>query len=111
VSVGSVNSPWYTVRCVFRSRSDHGFAYEERLTLWLADSIDQAIILAEGEAAEYARVVEDEYVGLAQAYWLPEPPASGAEVFSLIRDSELASEEYLNRYFDTGREHQSELGH
>jgi hypothetical protein len=106
VSVGSVNSPWHTVRCVFRSSSDDGFAYEERLTLWLADSMDQAITLGQGEAAECASAVENEYIGLAQAYQLPELPASGVEVFSLIRDSELAAGEYLNQFFDTGREFQ-----
>ena len=32
---------------------------------------------------------------------------SGAEVFSLARDSELASDEYLDSFFDTGTERQS----
>lgn len=30
----------------------------------------------------------------------------GVEVFSLMRDSDLASEDYISRFFDTGAEHQ-----
>lgn len=105
---GSVDSQWYTVRCVFQSDSDDGFAYEERVTVWQAESFDQAISLAEAEAAEYAEHFHLKYVGLAQAYLLvdPGPPTSGVEVFSLVRDSDLAPKEYLDRFFDTGRERQ-----
>jgi hypothetical protein len=31
-------------------------------------------------------------------------PGHGAEVFSLIRDSDLGAEDYITRYFDTGTE-------
>jgi hypothetical protein len=81
------------------------------VTLWQAESFDQAISLAEAEAAEYAEQVHLKYVGLAQAYLLsdPDPPTSGAEVFSLVRDSDLAPNDYLNRFFDTGRERQGYL--
>jgi hypothetical protein len=108
VAEGSVDSQWYTVRCVFQSDADDGFAYEERVTLWQAASFDQAISLAEAEASEYAAHVQVKYVGLAQAYLLSDPdsPISGAEVFSLVRDSDLAPNDYLNRFFDTGRERQ-----
>jgi len=108
VAEGPVDSQWYTVRCVFQSDSDDGFAYEERLTLWQAESFDQAISLAEAEAVEYAEHLQVKYVGLAQAYLLvdPDPPTSGAEVFSLVRDSDLAPRDYLDRFFNTGRERQ-----
>ena len=43
---------------------------------------------------------------MAQAFHLFEPPADGAEVFSLLRDSQLGPDEYLTTYFDTGDEHQ-----
>jgi len=111
VAEGSVRPQWYTVRCVFQSDSDDGFAYEERVTLWQAESFDQAISLAEAEASEYAAHVRVKHVGLAQAYLLgdPDPPTSGAEVFSLVRDSDLAPKEYLDRFFDTGRERQGYL--
>jgi hypothetical protein len=55
----------------------------------------------------YARDLETaEYTGLAQAYKLFDPPVDGAEVFSLIRDSQLAPDDYLNTFFDTGSERQ-----
>jgi hypothetical protein len=47
---------------------------------------------------------------LAQAYWMPNPPGQGAEVFSLLRESELPTSEYLNRFFDTGAERQTRQG-
>jgi hypothetical protein len=33
-------------------------------------------------------------------------PADGAEIFSLMRDSDLAPEDYLDSFFDTGTEGQ-----
>jgi hypothetical protein len=109
VSEDSTDLLWYTVRCVFQSESDEGFLYEERLTLWQAKSFEDAISLAESEAAEYAQGAQIKYLGLAQACVLAdsEPPTSGAEVFSLVRDSDLAPKDYLDRFFDTGRERQS----
>lgn len=102
---------WYSVRCVFQTPHEEGFSYEERVTLWRAGDFDEAIALAEEEASEYAAAVSDEtaqteYVGLAQSYWLSDEPDQGAEVFSLIRDSTLDSDAYLERFFDTGTEHQ-----
>jgi hypothetical protein len=98
---------WYTVRCLFGSARDKGFAYEERMTLWCTDSFDNAIALAEKEAATYAASTNSEYLDLAQVCLLPGHPTSGAEVFSLVRDSELASDEYLDSFFDTGTERQT----
>ena len=98
-------SSWYGVRCLFQLGPDAPGAgsYEERVTLWRAASPDEAIALAEAEAAEYAAALTDvSDLGLVQAYALPEPPGHGAEVFSLIRDSPLAAEEYLDQFFDTG---------
>ncbi|MFF0271126.1 DUF4288 domain-containing protein [Kribbella sp. NPDC004536] len=101
---------WYAVRCVFRSGRTAGAdfaAYEERITLWRADSFEGAIERAEAEAIEYASLgAPDEYLGLAQAYRLADAPGDGAEIFSLIRDSELAPRAYLDRFFDTGSERQ-----
>lgn len=100
---------WYSVRCVFV----HGDAmFEERITVWRAKDEDHAIQLAEREAAHYNEDISDSpnptrYIGLAQSFKLSdEPGAPGAEVFSLIRDSELSPDDYLNRYFDTGDEHE-----
>lgn len=104
----------YAVRCIFRHRfleeleSAHAPVYGERITLWRADSADHAIELAEHEAAGYLALMEagDEYLGLAQAYRLAEEPGHGSEVFSLLRESELDHDAYLDAFFDTGAERQ-----
>jgi hypothetical protein len=84
--------------------------YEERITLWQADSLDHAIELAEQEAAEYTDD-GDEYLGLSQAYALFEPVAGhGVEVFSLLRESDLEPDEYIHAFFSTGTEHEQKWG-
>ena len=81
--------------------------YEERITLWRARDFEHAIELAEAEAARYCEDLGDvRYAELAQAYELDDDPSEqGAEVFSLIRDSELSPSDYIDRFFDTGEEH------
>ena len=77
---------WYAVRCVFR---------------WTG---------AETEAREYAENTGVTYLGFAQGYATGEEDLrSGSEAFSLLRDSSLAPDEYLDRHFDTGEEHQRTL--
>jgi hypothetical protein len=97
---------WFTVRCIFQVKSDPVFSYEERLTLWRAETIDDAIRLAEAEASDYETENGTEYLGMAQAFQLFDHPEHGAEVFSLIRESDLEPEAYLDSFFDTGRESQ-----
>jgi hypothetical protein len=103
---------WYAVRCIFRCGWPPKFAgraYEERITLWRAESFDQAIERAEAEAREYAVSIidaPDAYLSLAQAYRLSDVPADGAEVFSLVRVSKRKPKAYLERFFDTGKERQ-----
>ena len=61
------------------------------------------------EAREYAATIPeapDTYLGLAQAYRLVDEPGHGAEVFSLIRRSDLPGDDYLNAFFDTGAEYE-----
>jgi hypothetical protein len=80
--------------------------YEERITLWHATNIDEAISLAEAEAEEYASDGE-RFLGFSQAYRLADPlPVSGCEVFSLLRGSELPPQEYISHFFGTGFEHE-----
>jgi hypothetical protein len=98
------SSGWFGVRGVFRTAPD---IYEERVTLWRADSLDQAIELAEAEAREYVAGSDAQWCGLVQAYRLSDDPqAQGAEVFSLMRTSDLEPSAYLDRFFDTGAERQ-----
>ncbi|GAB3789843.1 hypothetical protein GCM10028797_25840 [Dyella agri] len=98
----------FSVRCIFlwgpRSDQKLRYLYEERVTLWQAESIELAIDMAEAEAASYA-AGSDRYLGCSQAFALFEPVnASGVEVFSLLRESDLPPRAYLDSFFDTGNE-------
>jgi len=94
---------WYGVRCVFRHRELA--VYEERLTLWRARSLDEAIGRGESEAREYCADLDGvEYADFAEAYRMGGEPGEGAEVFSLMRESGLPVGEYVERFFDTGAE-------
>jgi hypothetical protein len=113
---GRMTEEWYCVRCIFDlgpSRDAEGItSYEERLVLVQAESFEQAIHKAEEDAKEYAGQ-DDAYIGCAQAYRLFAEHVengfrSGTEVFSLIRDSDLAREDYINAFFDTGYEKQGD---
>ncbi|WP_410635504.1 hypothetical protein [Amycolatopsis sp. cmx-4-83] len=98
---------WFAVRCLFRWTHAGEEPYEERITLWRAADLGEALALAEAEAREYAERAEVSYLGLAQGYATGEQELSpGSEVFSLLRDSSLPPAEYLERHFDTGGEHQ-----
>src|SRR5580704_1024093 len=73
-SVDVEDNKWFGVRLI-SGMLDHGrpiSTYEERITLWRADSIEEAIELAEREADEYASSLDEhptiEYLGLAQAF-------------------------------------------
>ncbi|MEU4330407.1 hypothetical protein [Nonomuraea dietziae] len=99
---------WYAVRCLFHWKEPHD-SYEERITIWRATSLAEAIELAEQEAAEYGEAGPCDYLNLAQAYHLgDEAIQSGAEVFSLLRDSDLEPKAYLDTFFDTGTERQAD---
>jgi RHS repeat-associated protein len=103
-------SQWHAVRCILTAERTDALPgelrmrYEERVTLWRAESFDAAIELAEAEADEYCADAGGERLGLSRAFMLFEPPGHGAEVFSLMRDSDLPTCVYLDRFFDTGTE-------
>lgn len=104
-----VNQGWFSVRCVFRYGSGAPITYEERITVWRAVSLDAAVVLAEAEAVEYADQVGCGYVGLAQAYRMFDELGHGAEIYSLMRDSDLPPDAYLTAFFDTDEERQGTL--
>ena len=66
----STPNSWFSVRCVLRFPGDPCSAFEERVTLWCAPSMTDAVVLAEMEAGDYAATVGGDYTGLAQAYAL-----------------------------------------
>jgi hypothetical protein len=100
---------WYSVRCVFQSKSTapkrKNSVFEERIMLWRADSPAAAKAKAKAEASRYAKATDSEYLGIAQAYRLPDDEiAEGAEVFSLMRESDYSPPVYVDVYFDDGFE-------
>jgi ankyrin repeat protein len=106
--------PIYTVRTLIKweKRSDQSksYLYEERITAWNALSHVDAIKEAEKEVNEYAGD-DSEALNLFQAYWLDddiELVTQGAEVFSLLRESDLEPADYINAFFDTGEERQGD---
>ena len=98
----------FSVRSIFlwgeRDDRQLKYLYEERITLWQAENIDRAIEMAEIDARSYSKE-SGQYLGFSQAFALFEPvKASGVEVFSLLRESNLAPGNYLDAFFDTGYE-------
>ena len=99
---------WFGVRCIFKHAN--AGVYEERITIWRARDFSDAISMAENEATEYVEILGDvSYLGLAQGFSLSEVPGHGAEVFSLMRDSALGEDEYLDTFFTTGSEREGEI--
>jgi hypothetical protein len=102
--------PWYSARCIFRHTAyspERGReVYEERIVLFRAESADDAIRRAEEDAMRYEQETNGvEYLGYCMTYHLFEcSVGDGSEVFSLIRESDLDSGEYISRFFDTGTE-------
>lgn len=85
--------------------------------MWDAQDFEAAHILARDEAKAHSKFLDDGSVlDLFQIYWMFDEPTQrpgvvstlhGAEVFSLIRESELDPPEYLRSFFDTGLELES----
>jgi hypothetical protein len=105
---------WFSVRCILtvgRPTEAAGDTYEERITLWRAASIEDAVALAEAEGTDYAAGIEEapsSYLGFSQAFRLFDQPGHGAEIFSLMRKSELAPEDNIDLHFSTGQEREGE---
>jgi hypothetical protein len=116
---GSNDQQWYSVRRVVEH---YPGSFEERITIWLASSFEEAIELSEAEGADYAETLEVKDLGIAQCFQIDDtlivladydrrdevPPrlAPGVEVFSLIRDVPMDADTYVTTYFATGNEHQ-----
>ena len=59
-----MSTQWYSVRSVFRhpeTKDKKTDIYEERITLWLASSFEEAVVLAENEALNYAKEINCDY--------------------------------------------------
>ena len=101
---------WYSAKCIFQhatlSTSETEIVYEERIVLLRAESLDEALRLAEAEAQRYtAGNDEIRYCNFASVFHLFEDQiGDGAEVYSLMRQSPLSQSQYIDRYYDAGTE-------
>ena len=102
----------YGTRCIIdmtpESINSKKYLYEERITVWRANDIDEAIDKSEKEVREYCKANGGmAYTGLCQAYWMFDSiEKDGVEVFSLLRESNLECDNYLDRFFSTEDEKQ-----
>jgi len=98
----------YSVRSVFRYKdlSDKKkFVYEERITIWEAESNKSAFKKSEEEAKAYAKENKCDHLDFGQSFYLyVTEMTSGTEVFSLMRESNKKKNDYLDSFFDTGNE-------
>ncbi|MFE5947126.1 hypothetical protein [Streptomyces sp. NPDC056480] len=98
---------WYGVRTFYRWLTWEDRPYEERVVLFRARSLDDAIALAERESAAYARESDFEVLDMVQAYRISdddEQVGAGTEVFSQLHAVDLREDEFLDRY-DSGPAH------
>ena len=107
--VGGDGKLWFSARTIYEHDKPGDGLFEERIILIRAADFDEAFRRAEEEAKSYAEAVGGTYSGFASLYELAEEEiGDGAEVFSLMRDSELPAEEYIEHFFATGSERQEE---
>ncbi len=101
------NEPWFGVRLIYQLTGASRKAYEERVVIVRANSEDTAIAQAEIYSQDYESDTT-RYTGYAVAFNIFDENGptlgAGVEVFSLIRQSELDVDAYLDRFHDTGSE-------
>lgn len=96
---------WYSARTIYEHDEPGDGLFEERIVLIRAADFDEALRRAEDEAKTYAEAVGGTYTGYASLYEIAEDDiGDGAEVFSLMRDSDLPADDYIERFFATGSE-------
>jgi hypothetical protein len=106
-------SKWFGVRSVFQHQrqdiSPGSNLYEERVVIVRAADFATALGKAESEAGEYACDDDVQFLGFSQAFEIYEDPSSPpAEVFSLMRESPLDAEAYIDSFFSTGSEREKD---
>jgi hypothetical protein len=98
---------WYGARTFYRWSTWENSPYEERVVLFRARSLDEAVELAERESAEYAGQGDLEVLDMVQAYRIgdgDEEVGAGTEVFSRLHALDLPADAFLDRY-DSGPGH------
>jgi hypothetical protein len=102
---------WYSARTVYEHDEPGDGLFEERIVLVRAADFDEAMSRAEDEAKKYAEAVGGTYTGYVSVFELAEEAiGDGSEVFSLMRDSDLTADEYIDHFYSTGSERHGEDG-
>lgn len=100
---------WFGVKTLYqleeKSVTPGLHCYEERITIWKAESFEEAIEMASLEAQEYAENHHGMYLGFCQAFEMYNDPQDGAEVYSIMREDDREPETYIDGMYDTGREY------
>jgi hypothetical protein len=98
---------WYSVKGLFRWYFKFDGAtdrIEERIVLFEAENFDEALDLAEAEAAQYCTNDEEanfsiEPIGWWSAHWIGGIPGNGVEVFSRRAKTKLDGKAFVRRYY------------
>lgn len=105
------NKEWYGAKMIFKhigvSNCVKKNLYEERIILVQAVSFNDAIKEAELEATEYISYDDStKYLEFVNVFKLDEEDKIGnrTEVYSIMRESDLESNDYLDKFYDTGFE-------
>jgi len=102
---------WFSARTVYEHDKPGDGLFEERVVLLRAADFDEALERAEQEAAQYSEAVGCAFTGYVTVYEMVEEElGDGAEVFSLMRDSDLSADDYVDRFYSTGSERHGEDG-
>jgi hypothetical protein len=101
-----LKEPWFAVRCLFshptRKQSSEAQLFEERITLWRADSWDQAFTAAEAEAADYAVSANCIFVRALDGFNLfDRTVGEGTEIWSVMRGSNMDADIYILTFCKT----------
>jgi Domain of unknown function (DUF4288) len=110
------NLKWYTAKTIYKhQRVEDGtpkMMFEERIVLLQATDFDDAIAKAEAETTEYCDINDGTvYLGFVDVFHLfDETVGHGVEVYSLMRESNLSDKDYLDHFYDDGKERRQIFG-
>jgi Domain of unknown function (DUF4288) len=103
------NKTWFGAKTVYRhpalEREPGASCYEERVVLICASDEDEALELAEAEAAQYADGADTRFLGYTNVFRIDDAIGPGAEVFSIMRTMTMSEDEFVTRFYDDGTFH------
>jgi hypothetical protein len=109
---------FFSAKCVFRAEMiEDGqpvSVFEERIIFVKACEFDEAFDKAEKAGGKYAGKNQTEknkttFLACVGIFIVQDPVEDGVEVFSMLRESNMPSENYLKLHYQTGSERDSFL--